>query len=176
MSITYCRPEVADAEAVAELHVTCWREAYSGIIPISILENVDLADRIAHWRSYLGVGGHPTVMAHVDGEPAGFIRAGRMAEPLAEGADGHIFALYVLRRFHRRGIGRRLMSLAAAEWLEEGGKAFSVGVLTANQGALAFYEALGARYLRGDSYEWDGHTLPETLLVFDDLEGLSRLA
>jgi ribosomal protein S18 acetylase RimI-like enzyme len=169
-------PTPSDAEAIARLHVTSWREAYAGVIPADILANVDLADRAARWRSYLGAGGYPTFLALVAGEPAGFIRTGQLGEPLCEGADGHIYALYILQRFHRRGIGRRLMGLAAAEWLQQGGKSISVGVLTANQGARAFYEALGARFVRPDTCEWDGHILDESIYLFENLPELAHFA
>lgn len=174
--ITYQVPRVDDASAIALLHVTSWREAYDGMIPSGILENVDMADRTARWKSYLDVDGSPTYLARADSEAAGFIRAGPVKEPLAEGADGHIFALYILKRFHRRGIGRRLIGLAARDWLNQGGKALSVGVLTANQPARAFYEALGARFVRPDVYPWHGHNLPETIYIFENLEELARSA
>jgi ribosomal protein S18 acetylase RimI-like enzyme len=169
-------PSPEDAETIASLHIASWREAYTGMIPPGILETVDMADRTARWRSYLQVEGSPTYLARVDGEAAGFIRAGPVREPVAEGADGHIFALYILKRFHRRGIGRRLIGLAARDWLRQGGKALSVGVLTANQPGVAFYEALGARFVRPDVYPWHGHNLAETIYVFDRLEELARAA
>jgi len=102
-----CRvPTVADAEAIARLHVAGWREAYAGIVPSTILDNVDVADRIARWQDYLA-GDGVTFLAEEEGAAPGFIRAGALSEPMVAGADGHIFALYVLRRHHRRGIGRR---------------------------------------------------------------------
>lgn len=111
-----CRmPTVADAEAIARLHVASWLETYAGIVPASVLDNVDVEDRIARWRGYLD-GDGVTVLAEVEGAAAGFIRAGALPEPLVDGADGHIFALYVLRRHHRQGIGRRLLGLAAKAW------------------------------------------------------------
>lgn len=173
--ISYAAPSIDMAEDIAHLHVASWREAYSGIVPASILENVDMADRIARWRSYLVAPGSRVYLARVDGEPAGFIRAGRAGEPLA-GADGHIFALYVLERFHRLGIGRRLMGLVAKDWLHGGGRALSVGVLTANHRARAFYEALGAKFALADVYVWDGHSLDESIYLFENLEELAQFA
>ena len=173
--ITYAMPSVGDADVIAQLHIESWLETYEGMIPRDILANVDLADRTARWRNYLSVSGSPTFMAHAEGLAAGFIRSGRLVDPLVEGADGHIYALYVLHRFQRRGIGRRLLSLAAEAWLRHAGTALSVGVLSANHGARAFYEALGARHVRSDVYEWDGHSLPEAIYVFEDLPRLARL-
>ncbi|PZF78600.1 GNAT family N-acetyltransferase [Aestuariivirga litoralis] len=174
--VTFRIPTVADAGAIAHLHVACWREAYAGIVPVSILDQVDMADRTARWEGHLRNPAAQAFLAEVAGEPAGFIHRGVLDQPLAEGADGHVFALYLLQRFHRRGIGRHLVGLAAADWLARGGRALSLGVLSANQPAVAFYEALGARFVRPDSYLWHGHSLPESIYVFEDLAGLSRFA
>lgn len=171
----YRVPTVADAADIARLHVASWREAYAGIVPQAVLDNVDMADRIARWQEHLA-GEGVTFLAEMDGEAAGFIRAGRLAEPLVARADGHIFALYVRERYHRRGIGRGLLGRAAAEWRGRGGRALSVGVLTANTRAVAFYEALGARFAMADTYRWDGYDLPESIYVFSDLAELTRLA
>ncbi|MEI7600541.1 MAG: GNAT family N-acetyltransferase [Aestuariivirga sp.] len=171
-----CRvPTVADAEAIARLHVAGWREAYAGIVPSTILDNVDVADRIARWQDYLA-GDGVTFLAEEEGAAAGFIRAGALSEPMVAGADGHIFALYVLRRHHRRGIGRRLLGLVAGEWLARGGRALSVGVLTENAPALAFYQGVGASFAQAETYRWEGHELPESIYVFRNLEELAGFA
>lgn len=176
MEITYRVPATADAGRIAELHVACWREAYAGIVPVSILDGVDMAERIARWRGHLEGDGGAIFLAEAEGAAAGFIHAGRLAEPLVEGIEGHIFALYVLARHHRRGIGRRLIGLAAAQLLGQGGRALSVGVLTANAPARAFYEVLGARFVRDETYHWHGHDLPESIYLFENLAELARFA
>lgn len=173
--IIYRIPTIADAETIAGLHVASWREAYGGIVPREVLDRVDMADRVARWRQYLA-GTGMTFLVEAGEEAAGFIRAGTPAEPLAEGADGHIFALYVLERHHRRGIGRSLLGRVAAKWQGCGGQALSVGVLAANARAVAFYEALGACFERADTYSWDGHDLPESIYVFRNLAELARFA
>ena len=68
------------------------------------------------------------------------------------------------------------MGLAAEAWLQQGGKAFSVGVLSANLGARAFSEAPGARYVRPDVDVWQDHRLPESVYLFDNLPDLARFA
>ena len=175
MTIGYRIPTPADAEAISRLHVASWREAYAGIVPQSILDTVDLDDRIARWRGYLAADG-VTFLAEAGGQAVGFIRSGIPAEPVADGADGHIFALYVLRRHHRQGIGRRLLGLTAAAWLRRGGRAMSVGVLTENTPALAFYQGVGASFARTETYRWDGHDLPESIYVFRNLQDLAKAA
>jgi len=176
MATAFSVASIADAEDIARVHVASWHEAYGAIIPAEILARVDLQDRIERWRTHLGSAGHIAFLARVDGEAAGFIRAGRLAEPLAEGADGHIYALYVLKRSQKRGIGRRLLGRAAADWIGQGGRALSVGVLSANAPAIAFYEAMGARFVKDDVYIWDGHPLDQRIYLFENLGQLARFA
>lgn len=176
MSIVFRVPQPSDAERIAWVHVGSWRESYAGIVPAEVLANVDEADRADKWRGYIELPGFLTFLAEVDGEPAGFIHAGPLAKPLVEEADGHIYTLYILVAYHRRGIGRRLLGLAANQWLEQGGRALSVGVLTQNRKARAFYAAMGARFVRNDLYHWDGHALDETIYLFDNLAQLARFA
>ena len=68
------------------------------------------------------------------------------------------------------------LGLAANQWLEQGGRALSVDVLTQNRKARAFYAAMGARFVRNDLYHWDGHALDETIYLFDNLAQLARFA
>lgn len=75
-----------------------------------------------------------------------------------------------------RGIGRKLLGLAAKAWLRQGGKALFSGVLTANHGARAFYEAMGARFALPDVYVWDGHALDESIYIFENLGQLAHFA
>ena len=51
-----------------------------------------------------------------------------------------------------------------------------MGVLTQNAPALAFYQGVGARFVRHETYRWDGHDLPESIYIFKDLAALASPA
>ena len=55
----------------------------------------------------------------------------------------HIFLLYVAPGYRRRGIGTVLMHQAEAWAREQGAPQIGLQVLTTNQSATAFYQALG---------------------------------
>lgn len=59
------------------------------------------------------------------------------------GTDGEVTALYVLRRAQRRGAGRELMGRLLAFMAERGMASAGLWVLRENEGARAFYRALG---------------------------------
>ncbi len=167
MTVVYRRPLYAEADAMAALQVACWREAYRGIVPDELLDHVDMADRAMRWRGYLSVDDPSfTLAAYVDGILAGFVRSGLIADRLLPEADRHIHAIYVLERCQRRGIGKALMRAALDSASAHGGTDVSLGVLTANRKARAFYDAIGGRAAVETVYDWSGHQLPETIYRF----------
>src|SRR5256885_7375576 len=62
------------------------------------------------------------------------------------GLDGELYAIYLLERSQRRGVGRQLVGAVAARLLEAGLTAMSVWVLAGNP-ACGFYDALGGRQI-----------------------------
>jgi GNAT superfamily N-acetyltransferase len=139
---------IDDADAIANVHATAWREAYAGLVPTDLLTRPSLEERAAFWRHTLGAP---------DGGTAAFIaldRSGRMLafgscgpqrspDLAAAGFAGDFHAVYVLTRAQRRGVGRRLMAAMAHEMLGRGYGGASLWVLRTNLPARRFYDALG---------------------------------
>ena len=174
MTIAIRRPGPEEALAFATLHVTCWSEAYRGIVPAAILERAVPEGRLAIWRGVLADPGRIAFGACDDNEPVGFILAGPPLDALTDDIDGHVYALYVRASHQRQGIGRRLMGAAAKAWLGQGGTSLTLGVLEDNTGARRFYEALGGAFLKAGAYEWDGQPLRDAIYVFRDLPALAK--
>ena len=175
MTIRIARPGRDEAAALASLHIRCWREAYGDLVPAQVLVNVDLEQRTAIWARALDDQDR-IVLAAYDGEaPVGFIMAGPPTEHLFDGMDGHVSALYVAASHYRLGLGRMLLSAAAAQWLARGGKSLALGVMAANARARGFYDAAGGRVVSTGTYTWEGHSIPDAIYLFDDLETLADI-
>lgn len=141
--------EPRDAEAVARVHVTTWREAYRGIVDQRVLDGLSDEDFRERWTRNLADPA-PDVrknwVAEVDGAVVGFGSAGRCRyEDLDRVAVGEVYAMYVLPSAWGRGAGRGLMDEALAFLRSSGRTAASLWVLTANVRARRFYEAAGFR-------------------------------
>ncbi len=133
----------ADVLPLASAHVQAWRETYKGIVPDHVLAALDPAKRAARWRGRVEGGG--TVRLGVDAEGiAGFADAGAQRDASLPFA-GEIYAIYVLRRAQRRGLGRRLMGAMAHQLGAAGFPGASLWVAAANAPARRFYEALDGR-------------------------------
>src|SRR6516164_9910727 len=108
---------VADATAIAAVHVEAWRETYVGIVPVQVLAGLSVDRRTEIWRRILT---NPTAfsssaifVAERDGTVVGFGCCGmQRADSLnAQGYDGEISSIYVLRAFQRCGLGVALMGV-----------------------------------------------------------------
>ena len=139
--------QLADATAIAAVHVQAWEEAYTGLLPDAVIAARDYNRRLAQWSRMLGEN-YDTFVAEDDGV-VGFIQAGpqRDAELASMGYDGEILALYVLRRAQRLRIGRALMDAAFAALQRRGCRGASLMVLEGNAPALAFYQHCGGTFL-----------------------------
>jgi GNAT superfamily N-acetyltransferase len=117
------QPDVCEAALMAELHVQCWREAYADILPQAVVESFDVAEMTTAWQGHLVNSERFVIGVFESDRPLAFINQGRAIEKFFAGMDGHIAALYVAKSHYRFGIGRKLLALAAQDWMTKGGLA-----------------------------------------------------
>jgi GNAT superfamily N-acetyltransferase len=127
-----------DAEALTLLHLDCWDDAYTGLVPQAILDarRHDVPARVDRWREALATG-HTSVAEH-DAGLIGFVNA----SPGAEVPDFEIqlFALYVRAPWWGTGVGSALFDAAV------GNRSAYLWVLEGNDRAIGFYERRGFRF------------------------------
>ena len=83
MSVRKAR--LADARAIAEVHVASWQGAYRGMIPDALLDNLSVDRREVFWKTTLADEDHHNVLAYVQaGMVVGFANFGHSRD---EGAD-----------------------------------------------------------------------------------------
>jgi ribosomal protein S18 acetylase RimI-like enzyme len=170
--IEYRRPRLDEAEAMAALHVQCWREAYAGFLPSELMSTFSTERRLPMWQVAIPHPERFVLSAYDEAKPIGFVISGATDEKHIENQDGHLWAIYIEGQYHRKGIGRELIAAAAADWLAKGGKSITLGVLAENTDARMFYEKLGARLVKTSTYDWEGHKLADAIYVFEDLTSL----
>jgi len=173
--IHYRKPRPDEAEAFAALHVQCWREAYADILPRELLASFSTQSRLPMWQAALVNPERFVLGAYADGTPLGFVMSGPSVEKHIPEQDGHLWALYIAAAQHRQGLGRVLVSTAAQHWLDRGGSTMTIGVLKENKRARAFYESLGAKLLKYNTYSWSGFDLPDCLYIWDDLAKIAKV-
>lgn len=133
----------ADAEALASVHVTSWRETYRGLLPDAYLARMSeaaQARRFAH--ALLHPGPNDVTLAAADRwSLVGYAQGG----PSRRGVEGEaeIATLYLVRAAQRRGLGARLLTETARALAARGARSLAISVLRDNFAARGFYEHLG---------------------------------
>jgi ribosomal protein S18 acetylase RimI-like enzyme len=152
-----------DADGIAFVHVTSWRETYRGLVPEEMYDDAALERRRIWWgevieRAAAGTLRSTTRVAELGGRIVGFAtvgptREGHQERPLELGM------LYTLAEVHGRGIGDALLAAVLGDTPAQ------LWVAEENPRARRFYERHGFRW--GGVRKLDDHLdgLAEVLLV-----------
>jgi GNAT superfamily N-acetyltransferase len=162
-----------DSAGIAKVHVQAWHETYKGIVPDSVLDGLDVADRTARWQKILtdNVERSAAFVAEMPEDGiVGFVHCSPLRDR-CNGSGGEITAIYVLRSAQRRGIGRGLFGVAAAFLKSLGMTELTIWVLAENQPARRFYVALGGMVTE-EKIVTIGRPMPEVAYFWPDVEDL----
>lgn len=161
----------ADIPGIARVHYESWRTTYAGLIPAAYLADLKLEDRESLWRANFRAPLGPVFVALDGPEIVGFAYAGP-ARAKDTPYAGELYALYVLDRLHRRGLGRRLFARSAQALVGLGLPSMVVWVLETNP-ARAFYEALGGKPAGSKKFLMGGLFLTEVAYGWEDAASTS---
>lgn len=162
----------ADAEIIAHLHAVSWQHTYRGILSDQYLDQEVLADRMVYWPGRLASAGEQSfgLLAHVDGEAAGFAFVER-----DDGAHGHLLDnLHVLPQYKGRKLGRALMAAVAREIVSrQWTPRLHLWVYEDNVSAREFYDHMqGAPVERQVITTRDNREAAQWRYVWDDVRRL----
>jgi ribosomal protein S18 acetylase RimI-like enzyme len=173
---------IADAADLAAMHVASWLETYPGLLPPSMLASLSFDKRFAMWKQVIGdtpPSGSSTkvYIAEIDSKIVGFGSCvSQRTQTLKDsGYDGEISAIYVLKEFQRRALGRRLLCAMASDLSARGFTAVSLWVLRDNAPARRFYERYGAQVVAEREEARPDGALSEVAYGWTQLSELSRL-
>jgi len=164
--------EMGDVAAIAMVRVDTWRTTYPGLIPQHVLDAMTYVDSEQNWRSILASKDQAryAYVAEMDNHIVGFAVGGVERGRLPT-CDGELYALYLLKAYQRRGIGRRLLLAVAQRLREDDYQCMSVWVLAGNP-ARHFYQALGGTAVRSVQVEMGGVMVEEVCYLWESLAEL----
>ena len=138
-----------DAEAMGHLHLDVWDDAYTGLMPQSILDERrdKVADRIERWRQIFSDADSVNWLAEGPEGLLGFSGSGPGRDNDVD-TELELYALYVRASCYGTGVGYALFEQAV------GDRACYLWVLAGNDRAIRFYERQGFR-LDGTEDEHD---------------------
>jgi len=142
LSFVVFPPGPSDAEDLARVHVTSWRETYRGLLPDAFLARMSEPGFTRRFRRALTEPGTSVTLAAADRYGlVGYAQGGpsRRSTP----GEAEIATLYVLRQAQGRGLGAQLMAEMARAMAAQGATSLMISVLRDNIRARGFYEHLG---------------------------------
>ena len=167
-----------DAAGIGDVHVVGWRSAYRGILPEDYLDGMSDIRHAAFWAEVLDneKRAGATFITEAEGGDGivGFADCGPDREA-KDPAVGKIFALYVVPKWQRRGVGRTLVEACAGHLAVGGARTLVIRVLERNEGACAFYDALGGARVDQHHIAVAGVPLIEVSYRWDDIGVLAGL-
>jgi ribosomal protein S18 acetylase RimI-like enzyme len=167
---------IEDAEAIAAVHVTGWRESYSGLVPQPVLDGLSIPDRAAKWRQAIhetqNKAGQSIFVAEKQGEIVGFVDGGKCRSDLF-GREMEVYAIYLLQRIQRVGRGTALLNALFSDFISQAAYSAGVWVLRDNHPARRFYEKRGAQYAADRVEQRPGYALIEVGYGWADIRSMA---
>jgi ribosomal protein S18 acetylase RimI-like enzyme len=158
------RAKLSDSNHIAEIQVKTWQSSYRGIVPESVLENLDIDQRTEGWRKVLSNPDSKSgsLVAEFGGEIQGFISVGSGREE-SEETCGEIYAIYVAPQMQGRGIGTQLLREGLSLLKEINFSEARLWVLSNNLKTRFWYEQIGWKITGKTKIELrSGHPLEVT--------------
>lgn len=154
-ALTIREPTENDIAALARLHVETWRATYQDLRLFGKVSAPSYQIREAQWREAFARSDGRWfcyVTERPDGALVGFAKG-----VCGEAGRGELSKIYLLREYQRVGLGRRLITMVARRFLNEGIRSMSAYVDPVNP-SCGFFETLGGSWLREPdgkiNYSW----------------------
>ncbi len=121
MRMNLRRATSADVPDIANVNVNTFQATQRGIVPDSVLENLDVGKAADRFQRLLRRDDLRTFIyvAEVAGAVVGYAMAG-IAREHVPGYIGELYGIYILPPYHRSGIGRQLVQAVANELMHAG--------------------------------------------------------
>ena len=133
-----------DVPGIARVHVDVWNSTYTGIVPQEFLDSRTYENKTPQWQRIVGEAkprSHVYVAVTETDEVVGFTSGGVNRDETYK-FDSELYAIYLLKNHHSKGIGRRLFELTINLLVADGFKNMLVWVLEENA-TREFYKKMG---------------------------------
>ena len=134
---------LADAPAVANLHLIASRAVHEGVVPEAHWQATPPAKRVSFWKEAIEYGEPQVMVATLGDEVVGFVGFDRSRDPKSKNTTGVLWALYVDPDHFGQGVGLALWDAAREGLQDEDCTDVTVWVALASAKALAFFDAAG---------------------------------
>ncbi len=161
------KAEIDDAAGIAKVHVDSWRTTYKGIVPDTFLDDLSYEQREPTWKK--GIKENNVYIAeNENGQVIGFSAGGKERTGKYEAYAGELYAIYILREYQGKGIGRLLVQSVVDDLKDKNLNSMLIWAIEENP-ACRFYETLGGKKIDTAEIEIAGKKLIEVAYGWDDI-------
>ncbi len=161
------KAEIEDAEGIAKVHVDGWRTTYQGIVPDTFLDNLSYEESELNWKK--GITENNVYIAEDEnGQVIGFSTGGKERTGKYEAYTGELYAIYILKEYQGKGIGRLLVQSVVDDLKAKKLNSMLIWALEENP-ACRFYEMIGGKNIDTEEIEIAGKKLGEVAYGWDDI-------
>lgn len=163
-----------DAADIAKVQIDTWRTTYQSIVPDDYLAGMSYEEREQKWATHLAnpQDSYFAFVALDDAEKiVGFVHGGkyRESDPIYV---GELHAIYILKEYQGKGVGRQLTQALVKRLLEIGIQSMILWVFAENHAARRFYEAMGGQLVKSNRFEISGAMIEEIAYGWTDIRVL----
>lgn len=156
-----------DIEAIVDIQISAWKNAYEGIIDQKFLDSMNREERIQ--KRKLTYKDSPFIVAEINNEIVGFCRY--YYEVISKDGDDYdceIMALYVKPELKGNGIGKTLINHVKNDMKKHGKYKMILWCLRDNYASRKFYEKVGGKLIDCEHYaEFGGKQYSEVGFGYD---------
>lgn len=162
---------IEDAMGIARVHVDSWRSTYATIFPQEYLNRLSYEKREKLWINNIPLGGVYVAENEV-GEIIGFSSGGEERSGEYNGFDGELYAIYLIEKYQRKGVGSALFAAVTTELKQKGYQGMLVLVVEDNH-SYRFYEVLGGEKIDSIEMSMAGEKYGEMVYGWRDITSLT---
>lgn len=167
MEYTIRKRKKEDCAAIAHVVTIAWNETYQGIVPRDFLEELKKNEAERANKSYnkFDENDNNSLVLEINNEIVGFTNYGETSDSSYTNC-GEIFALYIIKKYHGNGYGRKIIESTINELKRMGYDKMIISCLKGNP-TNEFYKHIGGEYIKDGIFK--KLNLPENVYYFDNI-------
>ena len=166
--IAFREATVADALAVAKVHIQSWRESFAGIVPQTYLDKMSVENRAKAFENGFAVDFYKMFVAETQEYGiVGFADFGKISGNQSK-FEAELYAIYLLRDVQRKGIGGKLFDLGVQYLVAQNMNSLSLTALKISP-YKPFYEKMGGHLVERKKTNIEGESYATVVYGWDRL-------
>ena len=155
-----------DIPNIESVVTNCWQQTYRGILNDDFLDNLSNNEKIRAKKmtERFGTGTDFFLVLEIDGEIVGFANIGPTEDKRYRNC-GEIYALYILKKYHKFGLGKKLVEASFEELKKRNYKKAIIGCIEENP-SNEFYKHIGGNFVRKRAFKIAGQEMFENVYEF----------